>query len=265
MKQKFRVGNGNHNVEFSMDLTEGNACDDAIVFYLQRGWVCEPEVTHAMMQIIKVGDTVIDGGANIGFFTLLMSQLVGPTGKVIAVEPGAENLEKLKANLALNDSTNVEIVEKALWREPATLPMFFYEDGGGNSAFAHAQGDTTTEIEATTIDAICWTKHAPKLIKLDIEGAEHCALIGAKQTLKDHAPFVLSEINTEALAKAGSSPQDMRAEMFMRGYQVFSLPSVGGLPAMVPENSKLMPCRLNANVMFSSIKRVGEVWKDIII
>ena len=74
----------------------------------------EPEVQQALAELVKPGQTVYDVGANIGFFTILCSRLVGPQGRVYAFEPIPQNLVTLRHNIALNGLTNVVIVDKAL-------------------------------------------------------------------------------------------------------------------------------------------------------
>ena len=70
----------------------------------------EPEVVHAMSRCLREGDHAIDVGANVGFFTLLMSQIVGKTGKVTAFEPAPNNLRKLYENLGANEiSSQIEV------------------------------------------------------------------------------------------------------------------------------------------------------------
>ena len=264
MIQTFQLSNGVVKIEFLMDLDPSNACDQAVIYHFQQGVPCEPEVCHAMLKILKPGDHVVDGGANVGFFTLILSKMVGPTGKVIAVEPGAENLAKLKHNIEINACTNVEIIEKALWSEATKLPMYFYQDGGGNSAWAHTQGDSSTDIQTTTLDFICRDVQ-PRLIKLDIEGAEPEALMGGKYILQKYFPFIICELNDEALKKSGASAQTLCRQMFCQGYEIFALPLHGGLPALVPNNTQIDRAKLNTNVMFTSLRQLGEVWSEVMI
>src|SRR5215469_66629 len=112
---KFKV-NG-REFSFKMSFDPKNQCDHDLVACFQHLGICEPEVVCAMERIVREGDTVIHGGANIGFFTVYLSQLVGPKGKVIAVEPGQNNLWKLEENVRINKLKNVEIVNKPLWRD----------------------------------------------------------------------------------------------------------------------------------------------------
>src|SRR5215831_19717323 len=92
---------------FKMTFDPNNACDKDLVASFNVHGICEPEVVCAMEKIVHPGDTVIDGGANIGFFTVYLSHLVGPTGKVFSIEPGQNNLWKLEENIRLNKLTNV--------------------------------------------------------------------------------------------------------------------------------------------------------------
>src|SRR5262249_33960355 len=65
---------------------------------------------RALRAAVEPGDVVFDVGANIGFFSTLLSQLVGPSGRVLAFEPEPENLALLRANLAANGGHNVTVV-----------------------------------------------------------------------------------------------------------------------------------------------------------
>lgn len=76
--------------------------------------VVEPLATHMFTEHIQPGNTVIDIGANIGYYTILAAQIVGETGKVYAFEPEPKNLTLLKKNVEHNNLTNVVLANKAV-------------------------------------------------------------------------------------------------------------------------------------------------------
>src|SRR5215469_1379591 len=74
----------------------------------------EPELIELVSKTVKSGFNVVDVGAHIGYYSLLFSRLVGPTGHVIAFEPVPKNFEFLSENLELNTCTNVEPINRAV-------------------------------------------------------------------------------------------------------------------------------------------------------
>lgn len=136
----------------------------------------EPNVSAAMERLVEPGDTVVDIGANVGYFTLLLSTLVGPQGKVIAIEAHPEIAAANRANLDRNAVTNVRLISAAvtdevgevtLYEGPATnigSTSIMAERGGrgsiqvpGRPLFEHLSGEQLDRIS---------------LVKIDIEGAE---------------------------------------------------------------------------------------------
>ncbi len=89
-------------VSWKMDLDPGFVSDHHILEYVDRQACYEPEVAWVMMRALGPGHNCVDVGACVGFFTLLMSQLVGPNGQVISCEPASDNRKHLDHNLALN-------------------------------------------------------------------------------------------------------------------------------------------------------------------
>src|ERR1700736_5387287 len=85
-----------------MDLDPDFVSDQHIIEYVNRQACYESDVAWVLMRALRPGDGVVDVGACVGFFTLLMHTLVGPEGKVVSVEPGADNLPRLKKNLKVN-------------------------------------------------------------------------------------------------------------------------------------------------------------------
>jgi FkbM family methyltransferase len=242
--------------EFSFKMTydADNACDRDMIGCFQRDGICEPEVVCAMQRIVRERDTVIDGGANIGFFTVYLAQLVGPRGKVIAIEPGQNNLWKLEENVRINGLKNVEIVHKPLWRDHSKVTLHMRTEGGRNSLFP-GNSFGRQEIEACTLTDF----PEPRLIKLDIEGSEHAALDILVDNQEPVYPFVICEMNEEALKCMGSSQLELRD----RAYYTFLLQKDGNLPLLVPEKTVIVSERQNTNILLSSIEDVEEVWKEV--
>ncbi len=136
---------------------------------------------------LKEGMTVYDIGSNVGFYTLLSSELVGNGGKVIAFEPFPQNLVYLKRHIELNNLKNVTVVEKAVSEKKGE--MFFMS--GKNNSEGHL--DRTGDIQVLTIsldDFVDARNPSPDLIKMDIEGAEFDALLGAKNILSKRKPII---------------------------------------------------------------------------
>jgi hypothetical protein len=108
------INRGAGQLQLKMSLDEGRINEKAVLECLQNGVLYEPDVSHILGKVLREGDVVIDVGANIGFFTVLASLLVGPAGRVVAFEPEADNLARLRANLAHNVCKNVTVIEKAV-------------------------------------------------------------------------------------------------------------------------------------------------------
>ena len=232
--------------------------DCAPVWGEQEG-VIDAEVVQVMGRTIWPGDTVIDGGACYGYFTVILSKLVGDKGKVIAIEPGENNLPYLKQNLANNDCNNVKVVDMALWFHIGLVDFHLAKDGGGNSIADLGHTNVRTQVATATLRQFT----PAKLSKLDLEGAEADVLTMLKGT--DDALFVIAEINKPALAKFNQSQNSLRRVMQDRGYSMFLMPMDGQMPVLVPDPTRLCCTRANVNVLFSTPHIVGCIWSLIAI
>jgi len=165
----------------------------------------EPEVQEALAELIEPGQTVYDVGANIGFFTILCSRLVGPQGRVYAFEPIPENLVTLRHNIALNNLTNVIVVEQALSASTGTAEMFVspwsafhsLNVDGASKRENHGPDGGQITVETITLDEFVQGDDvsAPALVKLDVEGAELLVVAGMRETLRSKQPLLLVEVH----------------------------------------------------------------------
>jgi FkbM family methyltransferase len=165
----------------------------------------EPEVQSALAELIEPGQTVYDVGANIGFFTILCSRLVGPQGKVYAFEPIPENVVTLRHNIALNKLTNVVVIEQALSASTGTAEMFVspwsafhsLNVDGASKRENHGPDGGQIMVETVTLDEFVQGDgvSAPDLIKLDVEGAELLVVEGMRETLRTVQPLLLVEVH----------------------------------------------------------------------
>jgi len=151
------------------------------------------------MQVWKsaavAGATVVDVGAHIGSFTLEAAKLVGPSGRVIAVEPDPTNRSRLVHNLSINGLTDrVTIIEAAMLDEECQLPLgspspnnsgMTRLNAGHELVQCRRLDDVLDELGAPTVDAI----------KIDVEGFEPAVLRGAAKTVARDRPLVIAEVN----------------------------------------------------------------------
>ena len=143
-----------------------------------------PEIEFCKKEL-KKGDTVIDAGANIGYFTLFFSKLVGEKGKVIAFEPDPINFDILKKNIELNKITNVELVKKGISNKNESMKLYKSKVSGGHSLVKNEWGKEYTEIQTVTLDDY-FKDQKIDLIKIDVEGFESEAIEGSKKLFKNN-------------------------------------------------------------------------------
>jgi FkbM family methyltransferase len=252
------------NIKFDLVIDPGFIADVCTVQFMKRDGCCEPEVAHLMRRVVRPGDFCIDGGANIGFFTLFMSRLVGEQGHVEAFEPAVVNFKKLRKNLELNKVENVTAINRALWSEETDLTLHIAQDTGTCSLMPHAHCITSLPIRCLTLDK--WCQHydqPPRLLKLDIEGAEEHALLGAAQMLAKGIDFIVTEINARALYNFGSSQACLRDYMKRYGYDMFWLHEDGSEPTHVGVDQMLQGDE-NLNALFSKPDTVRRAWDEVL-
>lgn len=187
-----------------------------------------------LRRLLRPGDVVVDGGANVGLFALLAAVAVQPGGRVLACEPGPGTMALLRANVAANRFAGLECHRVALSDRAGAAPMVVFEAGSGLASFApQAGGGETIEVPTTTLDALT----APfgdrvAVVKLDIEGAEVRAVRGAGALVQRSAPLFLVEVEPAHLARQGCSSEDLRDALAPAGYVAFSLEPGGGLATL---------------------------------
>jgi FkbM family methyltransferase len=155
--------------------------------YRHLAW--NEEEYNALKRHAHAGATVLDIGANVGSYTLLLAQWVGDGGHVYAFEPAAASRAGLARHLSINGlSARVTVRSEAISDRSGPAPFIDAGTHGDNRLVPIATAATST-VPALTIDAFCEASAiAPDVIKIDIEGAELAALRGARRTIAARGP-----------------------------------------------------------------------------
>jgi len=144
----------------------------------------EPAVEKAIRSLLRPGDTFVDAGANIGFYTVLASQLVGAQGHVISFEMIPTTAEILRSHVRQNDCSNVKNIEGALAEASGkTLKASIMAGKSGQASIARSSGTTEIEVKTVTLAEQLADYPSIRLIKMDLEGAELGALQGVEKDL----------------------------------------------------------------------------------
>ncbi len=150
----------------------------------------------------SAGDTVVEMGAYMGFYTLYLAQKTGESGRVIAIEPMEDNLKFLRKNIAFNGFDNVEIIDKGVWKKNDTLSFTRNMKDKQSASLVLNEGvKEEFNIEVRSLDHImeqCTVKHVDFMI-IQLNGTELEALEGLELLNPDHlaiaARYRVSEYN----------------------------------------------------------------------
>jgi len=179
----------------------------------------ERGLVQLMKRTLKSGMTVIDVGANIGYFSALASGLVGNTGQVHAFEPIPQNVSRLRQNLSAFRWAH--LYPCAVGEAPGKATIYFNESEAGWASLLISD-DLKCRADVDVIRLDDWVRdHAVNRIdfmKMDIEGGELHALQGAQEVLSRFRPVIVAELNAVCLARDHRKPEDVLALLRGIGY-----------------------------------------------
>jgi FkbM family methyltransferase len=178
--------------------------DYAVGHTVARTGSYEPDVSATLREVLPRGATFVDIGANIGWFSLLAASLVGPTGRVIAVEPNPRNVALLRQSAKDNGFDNIDVAAVALGERPGAAAL---ETDGSNGRLIPIDGPPLQAVEASFVvatfplDTVLNELGAGRVdvVKIDVEGAEPFVIRGATRTISESRPLLISEFYPLAL------------------------------------------------------------------
>jgi len=188
--------------------------------------VYEPFETQLFLKEVKKGQTVVDIGANIGYYTLLAARLVGPRGKVYAFEPDPANFALLKKNVETNGHSNVVLVNSAVSDKTQRAKLFLNPTNKGDHRLYDSK-DGRPSVPVQTLRLDDFFRQLDKkvdLIKMDIQGSEAKAFDGMKGLLaKNKSVKLVTEFSPGSLKLSASSPQKYLQALKKAGFKLWEI------------------------------------------
>jgi FkbM family methyltransferase len=225
--------------------------------------VWEPNLTAWIARRLKVGDVFVDVGANIGYFSLLASKLVGETGRVVAIEASPHTFGLLRRNLDLNKAHNVRAVNVAVSDREEILQMFLPPgNDSGRTTVVQSSADQQRFtpgplVRARPLAAILETREiqTTRLIKIDVEGHEGQVLPSILRMLQSCRADVevIVEITPSRFQGHRKTSKDLLARFASLGFHFYEIENEYTVGSYLLSKRLQPPTRL-ANVTFTDQK-----------
>jgi FkbM family methyltransferase len=167
----------------------------------------EPCTAVVLRRLIREGDTFIDVGANVGWFSMLASRWIGTTGRIVSLEPSRRECDRLRHHVAHNDLTNVTVLQVAAGRDEGQAILHVADErySGLNTLkptfmYPDVLEAYVEQVPVVTVDNLIDREGIDRVhaIKIDVEGAEHDVLLGARRLLERHRPTLILEVAASA-------------------------------------------------------------------
>ena len=187
----------------------------------------EPCTADALRRLLAPGDTFVDVGANIGLFSLLASRWVGPSGKVICLEPSAREFARLRGHVSRNALTNVRLFQVAAGAERGAAVLHVAESRypGLNTLetsfmYTGVEEDRREQVRVVRLDDFLPAQGVGPVaaMKIDVEGFEPQVVAGAQRMIARDRPVLVIEVAGAALAPAHEGRLAMERFLIECGY-----------------------------------------------
>jgi len=257
---------------FGMEIV-GNTADTIQKFICYFG-VWEPNLTAWIAERLRPGDVFVDVGANIGYFSLLASRVVGPEGRVVAIEASPEVFGLLRRNLELNATRNVRAVNVAISDGEACVQLYSApgHDSGRTTAaqsWAEEQHFTaSSKVRALPLPAVLHEEEirAARVIKIDVEGYEWQVVSGMAEMLKACRPDVeiMVEVTPAVLQTQNRTSADLIRILASSGFHPYRIENDYSTRSYLLNQGFTRPVRLEgptfleqADLVFSRVDAQG--------
>lgn len=248
-------------VVWSLNLREGIQ----LSIYLFGAF--EPVTARAIRRLLPAGGVAVDIGANIGAQALPMARHVGPQGRVIAVEPTASALARLRANVALNPdlSGTVTVCPSAILAPGEAIAETYYSawpvsHASDRHAVHWGVSGSAAGSAALTLDELLARESVTRLdlVKIDVDGGELAVLRGAAATLAAVRPALVLELSPYALEEHGGSLGELLAILAGARYRLLDERTFTPLPTAADALARLIPAAGSINVVAIPVERAVE-------
>ena len=199
--------------------------EDSLLLYTRKNNYDRFEIV-CLKQIIKKGDTVVDLGANIGYYTLILAQLVGKSGHVHAFEPEPSNFEILSKNVKENKHDNVTLVQKAISDKNGKVKLYVSKRNLASHRIFDAEDKReSVEVDVTTLDEYFQkSKKLVNFIKMDVEGAEGATILGASKIIEySKNLIIMMEYFPKCIKKFGDVPEEILKSLVEKKFKLFNI------------------------------------------
>lgn len=227
------------DIEFSLLVHENETLSNLI---RQHGYHNRNDIS-LLKRFLSDKSTFLDIGANIGWYTVIASLLMGDSGKVISFEPEPKNVDLLKKNCFINNINCVKIIESIVLDEEKLMNLYLNSENFGDHSISEktylrtwskkVDDNNKIVVKSITIDSIFTDEEWKNvsLIKIDTQGCESAVLRGMRGRLSKHRPPILLEFAPAHIYEAGYS-----------AYEIFSF----------IENYNYIPYKICSNEVESS-------------
>jgi len=210
---------------------------------LSKNGTYEPMETACVKLLLKPGQTFVDIGAHIGYYTLLAAEIVGPKGRVFAFEPDPENFALLEANIkAAGVEEYVVAVNAAIGlNHGGKSELYLSRTNSGDHRLFATPGRTHVEVPVLALDRYL-SYGDVDFIKCDTQGYEWAVLAGARNLLQKCPAkiYMLVEFYPSGLCLSGSSGANLLALLEELGFH-YSIPRMGRVAVRADEVLNLFP------------------------
>lgn len=191
--------------------------------------VFEPFETELFARCIRDSMTVVDVGANVGYYSLLAARRVGNSGRVFAIEANPTVYSMLLQNISVNDYQKIIPINRCVSNLSGQARFRIDRAVAGESGMlprCEAERQDTITVDTGTLDDLLpdGTVH---VLKIDIEGAEGLALMGASRLLRNCRPQIFMEFVPALLTKMGTPPADVLGMIKQHGYSIYLIDEKG--------------------------------------
>lgn len=196
--------------------------DQRLVYFF--GDYEERREADLLTRVLAPGEVFWDVGANLGYFTLLAAARLRGSGQAVAFEPGKSAYERLTENISLNPFMNILTYHVAVSDREGEAVLYSTPGLADGRANLYQPGDGQTgseKVRTVTLDG--WRRRQglapPDFIKLDVEGAELAALIGAREIIASSSPLLLVEMKEAVFQSLGTDRGDIQDFLSRQGYR----------------------------------------------